>query len=926
MWCKTIVSIFDKQYFLMSRSLIIGLIITIAIISGLAAFFYINYIKVKNKPAIEAVPDNAALVFEIADIQKNLALFYGTDMWKDLQLNEGLKKIDRTVLLVDSLITTNPDLQSVLADNKTTISFHSNGYSLNALFIAETGSYTGGDELIRWIARVSGGRAVKRIFDKETLYDIVNVQQQPMFTVAFRERLLMLSADGTLVEESVRKLKYHFINPSKGFGQARSIANVGAEVNMFVNYQQLPALLGYFNKDEYKDLHGYLRQFANWSVMDIRISTDHFGISGVTFTDDSLFQFLDLFKTQSPVQQDLSNTLPLSTSYYLQLGFSDYPQFSSDLNEYLQHTGRLDAYMRYGDSLEERYHLSLVEKLTPQIGNTALIGLHESGSSDFSRELFAVLQFKDNKQVDDLFLNCIKEIEKKEEGDSASVLYNGKEIRRLRLGNVFKLFYGHVFEHLESPYYVLHNNTFIFANDADVLRSVLSELDANTTLASSESYRKHHKASAASSNISLFLSPGRSLQVPSFFGNEDLVSALSRFRYDFHKFEFVEVQYANSSNNTFYTNVNIRFNPAFREETRMLWMAKMDTTFDMQPAIVYNSELKKQCILVQDVLNTVYYISDNGSILWRSKLSGKINSEVYAVDANRNGEISYLFSTDRQVCLINNKGNNLYGYPVRFPGTATAGISLFDFYGDSSFQYFVPLENNRIMGYQLNGKPVQGWNPKATESRITSGLGGFTSSSGAYIAGTSENGRLMIYGIRPQQPKLTQYPAVSAGHRAYVFTKDSAATDIWAVDTGGRIVQYTVDASLSVQVKTQIDPGSALLRAQVTQASSGYFILASYTEGFTLFSGDGKKVFSRTYTDTLVSQPFFTYTYQHNPMIGYAEKVSGRIFWYDTKGKLYNAFPLEGITPFSSGDLLQNNANYTVIGDTKNNIKTYRLK
>ncbi len=52
----------------MSRSLIIGIVVTLAIISGLAAFFYINFVKVKHTDAISAVPSHAAIVLEVRDI------------------------------------------------------------------------------------------------------------------------------------------------------------------------------------------------------------------------------------------------------------------------------------------------------------------------------------------------------------------------------------------------------------------------------------------------------------------------------------------------------------------------------------------------------------------------------------------------------------------------------------------------------------------------------------------------------------------------------------------------------------------------------------------------------------------------------------------------------------------------------------------
>lgn len=911
----------------MSRSLIIGLIITVAIISGLVAFFYINFVKVKNRPAIEAVPADAAVILELKHSQETWASFSGTDMWKDLQKNEAVQTLNNVLTTADSLITANDDVQAMLADNKLTVSFHSNaGQKLSMLFVAEAGSYNNNDEFVGWISKAAGGRSVKRMYDKETVYDVYDNSQHVLLTLAFRDHLIMLSSDGTLVEESLRKLKYNTNAEDKGLTQAKTIAEVGSELTVYLNYQQLPNLFAIFNKDEYKNIHQYLKTFANWSVFDVKLDKEYVGISGVTFTDDSLFQFLDLFKTQTPVASDVSSYLPSGTAYALQLNFSNYAQFNSDLNEYLQNTGRLDGYIKYVDSLEERYNISISEKLIPMIGNTAVMAMNESTGGDYHQQLFALLSFKDTKAVDDIFTSYVREIEKRGEGDSTTTYHNGQLVRRLHLGNVFKMFYGNTFEHIQNPFYVLKDNMFILANDLNTLTFVLDALAGVNTLAASESYKQHRTHASQSSNISLFISPGKCMQLPAVYANDETISALNRFQFDFKKFEYAEVQYANSSNNTFFTNINIKFNPSFKEETKVLWATKLDTTFDMQPAIVLNSETKQPCILVQDVLNTVYYVSNTGSILWKAKLSGKINSQIYEVDPSKNGEIHYLFSTNKQVCLLNNKGLNAYGYPVRFPGTATAGVNLFDFYGDSSYQYFVPLENNKIMGYELNGKPIQGWNPKSIESKITTKIAGFTLGAGAYVCGTSAAQKLLVYGIKPTQPKITTTVNASMMYPVTVFSTDTQSASILVTDTAGRFMNYTINGSLVVSEGQTIAAAPNDVFRSVWSTSGGFNLLSASPTGFTIYDQSGKTVLTKTFTDSTTTLPFISYSKDRIPMIGYTEKIMGKVNWMDLSGVQYPTLPQEGITPFATGDILLNNANYLICGDKANYLRLYRLK
>jgi hypothetical protein len=910
----------------MSRSLIIGICITLVIISGLAAFFYLNFIKENNRPAIEAVPNDAAIIFEIHNIQKTWASFYATDVWSDLKKNEAMSMINTFINSADSIVKENSAVQNMLVDNRTIVSFHvNNGVKCSMLFVAETGSYDDINGFLKWITKATNGKSIKRIFDKETVYEIIDEQQKPLCTIAFYDKLLMLSMDGTLVEESIRKLKYNYSQTGKGLEKAKSIADIGSDMNVYINYQQLPLFLDLFSKDAYKGFYQYVKAFANWSLLNLDFEKEHISISGVTYTDDSLFQFLDLFKTQAPIENDWSALLPENTAYAMQLNFSNYTQFNSDLNEYLQNTSKLDGYIRYADSIEERYNIEVTDKIAAQIDKGAVLAIHEGNGTEVKQQVFALVTFKNNTEVQRLFNSYTQAIEQRGEADSVVSFINNIAIKRLPLGNIFKLFYGHMFESLESPFYVLKDDVFIMANSIATLKLILDELKSGNSLSANESFQLHRKASLGAHNVSLFINPSKCFQLPLVYCNDEFISALNRYAFDFKKFEFAEIQFANASNNSFFTNINIKFNPSFKEETQVLWLSKLDTTFEMQPVILYNSELKQSCILVQDVLNTVYFINNSGSILWRNKLSGKINSQVFEVDANKNGEISYLFSTTKQACLINASGNNIVGYPIRFPGTATAGINVFDFYNDSNFNFFVPLENNKAMGYQLNGKPIQGWNPKQLEAKITTKLSSFTLHSGSYLCASANNKQLFIYGLTNNQPKQV-VQNVSSRFPAYVFSHDTVSASIWYTDTTGNIVQIAIDAQLSYTIKQIIVSSLSDIYHSVIQVTNGFWILAARKDGFDVYNQIGNKMMTENYKDSITTLPFFTYSKDNTPMLGFTQQMLGKVNCFDMNGKQFSSLPLDGITPFATGDFLRNNTNYLLCGDRTNNLMMYRLK
>jgi hypothetical protein len=910
----------------MSRSLIIGLAVTIAIILGLAVFFYTSFIRVSNRPALEAVPENAAVVLEMDNLPQTWATIYNTDIWKDLKQNESIKQLNNLLIRMDSAVNTNPDVHAFISDNHSTISFHSNrGEHLSILAVLETGTYSDITGFVNWVAKIQNGEITKRIFDKETVYEVLDDRKTPILSIALKDQLLMVSQDGTLVEEAIQKLKYKH-RTTFVFEQASKLDLDGSDFGVYLNYQQLPHLLALANKPEYKDLQGPLKLFANWSVLKVSLSKEHFDMNGVTFTDDSLFQFLDLFKAQAPLENDLSHLIPANTALSLQLNMSNYAQFANDLTEYLQNTGRIDDYAAYVDSIEELYHISIFEKLLPHIGPTAMIGLHESAASDVGSQVFGLLQFKNTSAVEEIFNAYAKAIGQKGEADSAIAPYKQYQVKRLQLGNVFKRFFGQTFEQLRSPYYVVKDNVFIMANEWSTLIFILDELDQHKTLGASDAYKQHRRHTVTSSNLNVFISPGKNISYASAFANDETFSALSKYAYDIKKFEFVEIQYANSSNSTFFTNVNISFNPAFKEETKRLWATKLDTLFDAQPTIVFNSLLQQNCIMVQDVNHTLYYLNYAGAILWRTQLQGKIRSEIFQVDVNKTGELSYLFSTDHQAYILSANGNALPGFPLRFPGTATAGINLVDVYGDSTYQFFVPLDSKRIMGYSLYGKPVQGWNPKRTDVAIQTRLSAFRLATGPYLIASGNDNGLWVSGYTSKQTTPEKMFGVSGSYPVFVFQSDTQQVDIWVTDTSGHFVLYTLNNQFRFTPKYNIPTAPEDLSHWIIQTSGGYSLLASHHLGFTVFTDKGQKVISKVYADTSHTLPFYTYNKDYSPMVGYTERSTATIHLIDLQGNTYPTLPVSGTTPFITGDVMLNNTNYLVCGDSLNNILLYRLK
>jgi hypothetical protein len=914
----------------MSRSLIIGIAITFLIIGGLATFFYIHYIKVKSVPALSAIPNDAALIIESKNIQNGWQNFLSTDMWKDLSKNEAINHLQQQIRLIDSLVSTNVQMKDILADNKTAISFHSQGgQKLSMLIVAETGSNITSTNIINWIASINQFAVRKRNFESETVYDLIDKDKMPALTIAYREQLLICSSEGSLVEEAIRKLKLKQQNATKGLEQVAAMADGNSDASIYINYQYFPSFINLFTKSEYFGLLDYLKKFSNWSMFDLKFSKDALNFSGLSYTDDSVFQYLDLFKTQLPATLQLQKNAPKNTAMMLQISFSDYMKFAADLTEYLQVHKKSQSYTIFNDSLENRYSIDLGDKFISQIGNEAMLGMLETMSSDYDKNLYAMIKFKDRSQAESLLKSYVNAIEKRSDQDSLNVnQYNGYPIEHLLLGNFLKLYYGEIFEPIHSPFYTIINDAFVFANDLNTLKVIIDNFISGNTFEKDIQYNKYNEHSANTANVNFFFSPNRCFMLPSTFINDDFFSVLNRYQYDFKKFEYLSVQFANTNNKAFYTNINIKFNASFKEDTLMFWAVKLDTSFTIAPSVVYNSSTKQNCILVQDIKNTLYFINNSGNILWRSKLSGRILSEIKQVDAQKNGKIYYLFNTDKQACMIDENGNNLIGYPVRFPGNATTSLSMFDFNNDSNFQFFIPLENNRVIGYTISGKPIQGWNPKTVDEKIITNISSISIRSKKYLLATGAKGGLLIYSLKGERIKQTNTFVASGNLPVFTSGIDSTSAFVALSDTNGVFTIFTFDSTekLSSNNNYNLSFKPEYIDARFDPLTRDWLVLAGTKTQFSIFDKANHKVFSSPINDSIYVRPFFNKTSSGTTMIGAVNKSANKINWFNTSGSQYPTFPLEGSSIFGIGNLLLDGNNYLFNSDKLNNLLLIKLK
>jgi hypothetical protein len=910
----------------MNRSLLIGILATIVLFSGIAVFFYLNNIKVKGREAIDAVPNDAFFIIQSRNILASWKSLKESDLWGSLSSTPPIDNLNKKVAGLRELFEENDEMQDLLSGNATVISLHNVSERLGMLVVAETGENLSASDFANAIATHIRGKAGKRAVEKIPVFDVTDASGNYLLTISFYDQLMICSGESGLVEDALRKLKYRLPNMTNGFKQVQLLADQGADLNLYINYQKMPKLFSLFTKPGNAGLFSYMKAFANWSMLDIKLAKDQFNITGVTYTDDSVFQFLDLFKNQTPKVLKLQELMPANTTFALQMGFTDYMKFNAELGEYLQVHNKAEAYGKFTDSIENRYDIDISQRILPFIdGEAALVMIQPTGS-DYRSNLAAFIRFKDPASMGLALKSFVHAMSKKGEADSAIDGYEGVEIERIRLDNFLKLYYGEIMENIRSPYYSMLDDVFVFANDVNTLKHIIAQYKMGQTLANDEKYKEYASSLAQNNNVNVFISPAGNFSLPADFVTDEFFSTLNTYQLAFKKLTFLNIQFANTNNKAFYTHVQYKFNSGVSNETQQLWATRLDTVFDVPPQVVYNSKLKQPVIFVQDVKNTLYCIGNSGNVIWKSKLSARLVGDFITLDAQNNGKTCYLFSTEKQVNLVDEEGVSLPNYPIGYPGKAVFPLTLNKTEGDSAITYFVPLENNRIMAYNLSGRPLSGWNPKIIDNKPAQEISLFKQGSKQMVYVTDVKGKLWVFNDRGQRLKLA--PGAFAARYTYVPSADTGIFTFHGVDTGGRVMRYVFDSLYKLTDSSEVTRLKTFdkITAQTDAVTQKTYFLAMNEAGWSVYDQDYKVVLNESTKDSALNIVYFTHDAAGRIMLAKTDRSKGEYYWYDMNGKLHADFPLKGFSAFNTGDVMLDRSDCLVGGDDRNNIFVYRFK
>lgn len=222
-------------------------------------------------------------------------------------------------------------------------------------------------------------------------------------------------------------------------------------------------------------------------------------------------------------------------------------------------------------------------------------------------------------------------------------------------------------------------------------------------------------------------------------------------------------------------------------DNQLVWKTSLDAGVKRVQVVQTNDG--RFMILAQDTLNALYALSTGGNVLWKKQLESAIVGSVYDADFMSNGNKHYIFNTHRKIYRIDESGNDMEEFPIKLPDSTSQPLILIKSYSNK-FMMFVQAGNGNLHGYEVNGRPLPGWNPVAGLKPLKFKARYFVEGGKGYIAAYTTDNKMHVFsesGVRAFPGAVIQDEFLSP------FSVDISAAPLKLknISKGGKVYSIT---------------------------------------------------------------------------------------------------------------------------------------
>jgi hypothetical protein len=859
----------------------------------LAILFFISSCVLDNepRPLIHAVPSNAAFILKSENSDRFFDQLQATNWYQEsdsthLMLN-AFKKVE---LLSNGIFgEARPELSAIL-------SIHRSGANSYDYLVAI-------DEMQLFAALQEAeldllalGEVQGKTYEGVRIEHIQNIEKD-LDVYFFRSNgIIVMTSSAILAELSIRHLHQEAnLLTDVEFRYLYERANEKEDVQIFLQFEELPDLTERFF--ELPDTR-WTGQLSRWMGMDLDLKEDRLLGSGLVVSSDTSMNFLNVFAKSPPQAVQVQKVLPRNTAFFLDYGMENFRTFQRDFKKYLHRYNREETLTK----LEENEVLH--KAFTSWVDNEIALCITETERSDLSENTYAIMRARDV----DMAVEMLQEVDdptKRTEYRGQNLGFIDKKVLPMLLGKAFTA--------LDQTWFVALNEYVVFAHSEAALKVFINDFVSGRTLSKSEKFNNRLGELNARSNVFLYADNPKALSVLRGKIDREVLSSFDEGVYPILGSIDGLILQLRVEEEAAFAQLLIEYRSVDESETRMLWMAELDTSAMRGPQLLKNHYTRQKEVLVQDIQDQLYLFSPEGELLWKRDAEGQILGKAHQVDMFRNGKLQLVFNTEEMIYVIDRNGENVEPWPIHAPSKCTAPMAVFDYDNRRAYRLLVPC-GTKILNYDLDGNIVQGWGFTESMSDITHEPQLFQVAGKDFIIFREFNGSVSILN-RKGEVRLPIREEMDLTENPFYLIKGMSLAESRLVtsDEGGNLVSIFLGGNIDRLEMETLLPGHQLIIRD---------------EHFFVLNGDVLDI--------------------SGPIQNYSAELGGKAQWFDLfeikgenypglvvpemkqvllfdDGELLEGMPMFGDSPFVIGDLKNSGQPQLLVLDTEGILYAYLL-
>lgn len=423
-----------------------------------------------------------------------------------------------------------------------------------------------------------------------------------------------------------------------------------------------------------------ITEFSDWALLDFDINDEYINLNGISIANDSLKNYLNLFKNSNPLTNSTPSFAPIEADAILSYTFDNHQIFTENQKEFSKLTSPVDSLLNTVEEIGFIY-----------LKNQKAIILNTYGAENIAEYLTRI---------------------KKGTSD-----YQGNEIMELTEVDFLNKRLNPIIKDYVTNFCTIIENAFVFTENIEILQTIIRNYKNGNTFNKSSVYNSAMKKLAEESTI-LFISNSKNMEhiLKNHF-SEDFYKGIKETATDKYSYAAQAI----TDKNFYHTNIIIQKIKKENKTTKIapLYSIKLDSEIANEPQFVTNHLTNRKEIVVQDMNNNLYLISGKGKILWKKELTGSIQGKIEQVDIFKNGRLQLAFTTDNQFLVLDRNGKEVAQFTKNYDGGNLNPLAIFDYDGKKNYR-FVVTQAEKIFMYNSKASIVDGFKYTKAEKPIIS--------------------------------------------------------------------------------------------------------------------------------------------------------------------------------------------------------------